>query len=247
MGDHPILFSGHLVRAILDGRKTVTRRPVRESGHCQDADAWCWDPDRGMWESGIEADHGMYGHGEWVKCPFGRPGDRLWVRETWATCAAVSPSTDAPLPVTNGDRLIEEPTTWVDEKGRTRWRYDGKVVVYRATTEVEFCDGDGFMGDNADRSDMPRWRPSIHMPRWASRLTLEVLDVRVERLQSITEEDAAAEGMDGDCPIGHIPAYQKGPLAYHFAQSWDAIYGKGPHAWDANPWVWRVEFRKVEP
>jgi hypothetical protein len=92
-----------------------------------------------------------------------------------------------------------------------------------------------------------RWRPSIHMPRWASRITLEITGIRVERVQEIGEEEARAEGCDGDCPIGYIPAYQRAPLAYHFAQLWDQINGKRPGcSWNDNPWVWAISFRRVE-
>jgi hypothetical protein len=86
--------------------------------------------------------------------------------------------------------------------------------------------------------------PSIHMPRWASRITLEITDLRVERLQDISEEDAKAEGVPLDCPIGHIPAYKKAPYSYCFAQLWESVYGAG--SWDANPWVWAISFKKVE-
>jgi hypothetical protein len=86
--------------------------------------------------------------------------------------------------------------------------------------------------------------PSIHMPRWASRITLEITDLRVERLQDISEEDAKAEGVPLDCPIGNIKAYQKAPYSYCFAQLWESINGEG--SWDANPWVWVISFKKVE-
>lgn len=90
-----------------------------------------------------------------------------------------------------------------------------------------------------------RWRPSIHMPRWASRLTLEIAGVRAERVQEIGEADAKAEGCDGDCPIGYIPAYEKAPFAYHYAQLWDSINAARGFPWSSNPFVWVVTFKII--
>jgi hypothetical protein len=141
-------------------------------------------------------------------------GDRLWVRETFARLLAVSPATGEPLPIGPGERLIEAPTSWIDANGSRRWHYDGEVIAYRANSDIAFCDGDGFSGEMATRSDMPTWRPSIFMRRAESRITLDVVSVRVERLQDITPDDATAEGL--------------------------------VQLWASNPWVWRVEFRRVE-
>ena len=129
---------------------------------------------------------------------------------------------DLPLPCPYGqpgDTLIVKET----------WQYNPYGgIVYRAGSGIVDCDGRG-------------WRPSTNMPRWASRLTLRLLDVRVERLQDITEEDAEAEGCDGDCGIGYIPAYQAGPCQYQFAQLWDTINGK-KYPWEGNWWVWVLIF-----
>jgi hypothetical protein len=174
MKERPILFSGPMVRAILDGRKTQTRRAIRPPM-----------PWRDGWGVGL---------GEY-NCPYGQPGDRLWVRETWA------------------------PKQW--EKG----------ACYRAT------------GDLLDTGHC-QWRPSIHMPRWASRITLEVIGVRVERLQDISEADAEAEGceplpMCGGPEVGGYNCYQSG-----FELLWGSINGKlAP--WSSNPWVWVVEFQRI--
>ena len=175
----PILFGGPTVRAILDGRKTVTRRVValRTS----------------------------------KRCPYGAPGGRLWVREAWAVAPELddySPSHLASLPDLS------------------------RVVCYRA-------DGENILG-----ADLGRWRSSIHMPWWASRLDLEVVDVRPERLHDITDEDALAEGVDW----GETTPAPGGPCApaEAFARLWDEINGKRPGcAWRDDPWVWRVAFRRV--
>lgn len=197
MRERPILFSAPMVRAILAGNKTQTRRAIKLPAQIGDEyGAACWEkakppqyaPDIATF---VDMAHPTESYPWIVKCPYGVPGDRLWVRETWVEVCAVSPASDAPNEW--GDRpfkRIEEPTP-----SGNRWHYDGRDVVWRADGPVEFCDGDGFSNESADRDDMPRWRPSIHMPRWASRLTLEIESVRVERVQDISEADAVAEGM----------------------------------------------------
>ena len=195
MTERPILFSGPMVRAILEGRKTQTRRVVKPQPELQLKSArWmrCADEQHALF---TQHDGELCGQmASTRKCPYGKPGDRLWVRETWAhrrwMLGDASPS----------------PTT-----------------VYRA--------------DGEDLKGCDRWRPSIHMPRWASRITLEVVGVRVERLQDISEEDAKAEGIEW--VIGYRSRI---PL---FSALWERI--NGPGSWDANPWVWVVEFRRVSP
>lgn len=176
MKDHPILFSGPLVRAILSGKKTQTRRLI--SGRAL---------------AMIERDS----H-EILPCPYGQPGDRLWVREAWG----------------------------YDQDGP----HSGPVLF------------------RADRDDPGiRWRPSIHMPRWASRLSLEVVEVRVQRIQDISEEDAQAEGIH-EHPAAKIMLDAKGTHVGAFLMAWNAINGKRPGgSWEANPWVWAVSFRRVQP
>lgn len=196
MTERPILFSGPLVRAILDGRKTVTRRAFA-TGH----GAPCGDdyPQYPIRELRGRSWHVVNADGAGFQEParYGVPGDRLWVRETWC--------------------YISEP----HQPG-------GAVYAYRAD------------GGEAERilSDVRAWRPSIHMPRAAARLFLDVVDVRVERLHDITEEEAQAEGVP---PIprtdGTDPRYRAS-----FAGIWDGIYG----TWDANPWVWRIAFRVLK-
>jgi hypothetical protein len=188
-----------MVRAILDGRKSMTRRvvkpqPIRKRG------GWIWPVDGPGWEV-MWSDSSTLHELELPRhCPYGRPGDRLYVRETWAE--TYNQSTD-------------EEVLW--------YRADQQDDLFRAECERA--------GQEA------RWRPSIHMPRWASRLTLEIADVRVERLQAITEEDAAAEG------IGRKSDSRR----EWFARLWDSLNKQCGHSWDANPYVWALSFRRVDP
>ncbi len=160
----PILFSAPMVRAILAGSKTQTRRPVKGT-----AAEWLYEQTFDPEFVAAEENH---------LCPYGQPGDQLWVRETW---------------------MLD---------GSTR------EYVYRA--------------DPAAERLLVHWRPSIHMPRAASRLMLVVTGVRIERLHAISEADASAEGVDS---------------RESYRTLWDEINGAG--AWDANPWVWVVEFKRA--
>ena len=193
MKERPILFSGPMVRAILDGRKTQTRRPIRSLRHPY---GHLLGPEGVAREFNAKT--------ESIRCPLGQPGDRLWVRETW-----------------------------------TKTQF-GKAV-YKADSK----DSDGFVWPSvaADVDDV-LWRPSIHMPRWASRITLEITRVWVERVQDITEEDAMKEGcireLKPDGSVGWGAGLVEARDA--FRDLWQSIYG----TWDANPWVWAVEFRRTK-
>ncbi len=195
MKELPIRFSGPMVKAILDGSKTQTRRVVKQDRDglldCKPTPAW-----DAFWQC--------------VACPYGKPGDRLWVRETFG----------------------------IDDE-------DGTVLY--------FADPD--TAQNAEHARIcedryPRRRPSIHMPRWASRILLEITDVRVERVQDISEADAQAEGIEyserfeGYC-IGMAEHYHSHDPRLSYASLWESI--NGPDSWAANPWVWVVEFRRIEP
>jgi len=185
MKEQPILFSAPMVRAILDGRKTQTRRIVK--GDITTIGSM--DYLNGQPLEGCSATLGQ--------CPFGVPGDRLWVRETW-------------------------------RQGNTR-------VLYRT--------------DDVCPSQV-RWRPSIHMPRWASRITLEITDVRVQRLQEISDEDALAEGLRSDGSLGAQCSVElTGHRTHHdspkecFRLLWESIHGPG--SWDVNHFVWVIVFRRI--
>ena len=196
MKEHPILFSTESVKAILDGRKTQTRRvikpqPIAEcvslylSGdgylsaiHPQDFHGWFYATDK---------------KGRKIICPYGQVGDRLWVRETFHTT-------------------------------ETR-----RFLFYKADADMVLPSGS------------LKWRPSIFMPRWASRITLEIIGVRVERLQEITIPDIEAEGLY----VRHIRPDHYGDRIC-FAQLWDSLNAKRGYGWSNNPWVWCISFRKIE-
>lgn len=215
--ERPILFSGEMVRAILDGRKTQTRRVVKP----QFDKTWGRGVRRGDDAYSVHVDI-MEDSGEWkwIKCPYGKPGDRLWVRENgWEP---------------------PETTPYMIQMGADTW----PNYMY---------DADG--GDDGEWCKENGWkrRPSIHMPRWASRLTLEVTEVRVERVQEISEEDANAEGIVCKWiqrgPAGDLSQRcdRYGNTATKlFEQLWDSINGT-KHPWASNPWVWVVSFKRVEP
>ena len=180
MKEHPILFSTPMVKAILEGRKTMTRRVVKpqpenklQGYYLNGAYAWR-DPELNLDE---------YPYGNYTSCPYGQVGDRLWVRETWHQDTGLA----------------------------------GRAIHYKA-------DGEAYL-----------WKPSIFMPRRFSRITLEITNIRVERLQEITAGDCAKEGSymatDKDDEGG-------------FVNLWDSINSK-TFPWSENPWVWVIEFEKV--
>ncbi|WP_339506318.1 hypothetical protein [Pseudomonas sp. EA_15y_Pfl1_P102] len=215
--ERPILFSAPMVRAILEGRKTVTRRVCKPQPSAN-AHTTCasGNPMGAWWETGKDI----------IRCPYGKPGDRLWVRETWYC---------------DHFEVMRGPYLKPDDLDIREALEDG-TLVYAADGLTPY------------EQDQPTWKPSIHMPRWASRILLEVTDVRVERLQDITEEQAKAEGVrlmrDGcDTWVG-----REGPgnlvtpwltAKEAFSDLWNSI--NGPHAWEANPWVWCVNFKRVTP
>lgn len=211
MVERPILFSTPMVRAILDGLKTMTRRVVNPQPHSsveqmlsyhhpKDDVAFCaW----GWWDGAIVENSDRV-------CPYGKVGDRLWVRETFA----IVPRTA--YRCSDGVHQTLRPDD------------DHDAAIYRA-------------GWARSRSGF-YWRPSIHMPRWASRLTLEITRVRIERLQGIGDDDAKAEGSDRYLLPVH-PDCENKRYAIGFQQLWESINGRG--SWAANPWVWVVEFKRV--
>ena len=215
MKERPIIFSAPMVRAILEGRKTVTRRVVKPQpspGH--EWAGWCVssttkaDEGKAVWAVG-RSPYLIDAHR--VRCPYGQPGDRLWVRETHA----IVPRTA--YRCSEGVQQVLRP-------------YDvNDAAIFR----------EGF-----DRcSGGIRWRPSIHMPRWASRITLEITGVRVERLQDITEDDALAEGVDPANEPSELRWQHYAPHAVAFRNLWESINGAG--SWGDNPFVWVVEFKRV--
>lgn len=239
MTDRPILFSGPMVRAILAGQKTQTRRVVKPAGALL---AMSWSPlhpERGLrvtTRTGKHSTHTGPVSEALSACPYGQPGDRLWVRETYALSH-------------------RDDNTEATPKDRDAWDWP---PVYRADGEDQGGGWTRRMPSGVERWIAPPWRPSIHMPRWASRLTLEVTSVRVERLHDITEDDARAEGVDWSRPepygekwdddredpreVGYPPAGASFARD-NFRRLWSSI--NGPESWAANPWVWVVGFRRV--
>lgn len=208
--ERPILFSGAMVRAIIEGRKTQTRRIVKFGKDIKLHDVAGPYVEVGYTHSGATIANHRDTQYFLAHCPYGKPGDRLWVREAWG-----APYCDRPG-VPDGRRPVL-----------------GDDIRYRADLDQEYQWSDG---------SMP-WRPSIHMPRWASRITLEVVSVRVERLNAISEEDAWAEGIQVRfCEAGKPCTCESNPVG-EYADLWESINGDG--AWNANPWVWVVEFRRV--
>lgn len=229
MKERPILFSAPMVRAILDGRKTQTRRVIKPQPRhdlfevCNFHKS-CVDRNGNLYPS-IKEYFGICDiDGDWsVKCPFGTVGDRLWVRET-AKATATEEGIDC-IQYMADDHCRQ---IMVSEYGP--WR---KMRSYSC--------------------GHARAVPSIHMPRWASRINLEVAGIRVERLNEISPKDAIAEGCmpSSGSGLGTPENFREaarlvgGPYPRGiFAMLWESI--NGPGSWAANPWVWVVEFRRVE-
>jgi hypothetical protein len=231
MKTRPIIFSGESVRAIFSGVKTQTRRIVKPHPYIV-----CGEGGKAF-TSGLmpgtfayrDSDNGLNKYG---RCPYGVPGERLWVRETWNHAER-----------TGYDAAPNDGRPGFDESDPDAYNFG--PCWYRATDEVLIEGG---------------WKPSIFMPRAASRITLEIVSVRVERLQEISEEDAIAEGYrevrcstcrgSGTHPYGHPCRCGDGyaetqtPPKEWYRQLWETIHGAG--SWDLNPWVWVVEFERVE-
>lgn len=204
MKERPILFSGPMVRAILEGRKTVTRRVMKPMPKNAGGQYTGW----------VLPEHR-------TDCPHGQPGDRLWVRETFALVGNVDPG----------------------------------YLTYRATYPrcllSRYPDLENIPAELSDVGE--RWRPSIHMPRWASRILLEITAVRVERLQDISEEQAVAEGVDRPENIRDVDVWEGSEREIfnamnqpreRFSRLWADI--NGPESWENNPWVWVVEFKRID-
>lgn len=216
MKEYPILFKDFLVRKILEGKKTQTRRlgdfhgADRVYWHKGYTHSWKGKPAEPYvgWVAEVFALNGLLLP---IKCPYGVPGDRLWVRQAWGV---------------PGDQSVAFERSEREWK-RGLWPTDPPTVHCRADFQaaVPWL----HMG----------WRPSIHMPRWASRLTLEIAEVRVQRARDISDEDIRAEGFEW-------PARDPGGLRGAFAASWNRINAERPGgSWMENPWVWALTFRRL--
>ncbi|MED5757828.1 hypothetical protein VZ191_05530 [Enterobacter roggenkampii] len=221
MAERGMIFNAEMVRAILDGRKTQTRRimkvqPVLNGNFYEVFGAG--------WSKGIKSVPAVPGHSLSTKCPFGTVGDRIWVREAFRVMGCAT---------------------------------DVARLMYKASERNSFTESTRTVPvASCTKQPSQKWTPSIHMPRWASRITLEITDVRVERLNSIIEDDAAAEGVGSAIWFAAtgVPEDEWSSLGEHgaerashintFATLWESIYGA--ESWQANPWVWVIEFRRVE-
>jgi len=241
--ERPILMNADMVRPVLAGRKRQTRRPILLDEFQQsttDGYDFAFRDSNGGWNDVRLTDMLNPPSKKFPgACPFGKVGDRLWVRETWKphcddeiwTCVKY-----------RADGVCIKPTRWTDDEGA-------------------WCEG---------QEVTTQWRPSIHMPRWASRITLEITDVRVQRVQDISEEDAKAEGCIMEQPVDpgtwvcpkcngegvhgavgenlgymEVDCVQCDTPIKRFRNIWDSIYANGPFAWDASPWVWALTFKRV--
>lgn len=231
----PIIFSGPMVNAILKGPKTQTRRVIRiqppmgcvYSINGAQSHALCHAEgpitDKTLW-----VPPGAKSKDHRIRCPFGQPGDRLWVRETW--CPLDYPE--------HAQSHVLPKGAWV--LGDTQ----RNGVAYRATSVNTNGEEDG--ESKRCREEMGyKWKPSIHMPRWACRLTLKVTQVRVERLQQISEQDALAEGIESHPMVDAALEPRENRLSVGqilFSQIWDSLNLKRGFGWDTNCWVWVVSF-----
>lgn len=223
MTDRPILFSGAMVRALLAGTKTQTRRVVKPQPRRVDGGVPFGDaPQWARAEPGTAMMH----------CPYGKRGEKLWVKETWRIGAWDENEGAFAIDYCDGpDKTWRKtPETPEGEDLFNRLWYQSTDELWAKGVKP---DPEGNYHWQPGESPL-RWRPSIHMPRWASRITLEITGVRVERLQDISEADAQAEGAYTDPAC---PAYDT------YRDVWEQI--NGPGSWAANPWVWVVEFRRL--
>lgn len=225
MKERPILFSGPMVRAILEGRKTQTRRILKPQP--------CELPDFNIGGLSINIHGSVYGAFSpdcpRKTCPHGQPGDRLWVRETIESLGGWTEWDDKQKGFLNADSTYSRIRYLAD--GNESKVFGKKPLVYRGLHLQKI--------------------PSIHMPRWASRITLEITGIRVERLQEIDEEDAVAEGIEFTgffgCNVWNNYLVDgenfPGEPIESYRTLWESINGTG--SWDANPWVWVVGFKRV--
>lgn len=235
--EKPILFSAPMIKAILAGKKTQTRRIMNPQPTGDASKKWP-DPDR--WALSFPKGRTMLSLEEAsIACPYGGRGGALWVRETWYcddytagdfTAARVGYVGKGP----SDAEIIE------------KWK---SSLDFRATHDCRSYEAGCPCADEDGRSG---WRPSIFMPRWASRITLKIVEVRAERLMAITDQDAFAEGVTPATPDGYVFGPDDGKTNPStsprdaFMRGWDLINAERA-AWATNPWVWVVSFKDVSP
>ena len=203
--ERPIIFKGEMVRAILEGRKTQTRRLIKPQPEivgdhvitCLHWKGENYGSIRGNAQDAMK-----------TQSPYGQVGDRLWVRETWA-------------------------------------KYPNAMrIAYKAdmTAHIRTLVPDAFLPQPV--TDIPKWKPSIHMPRWASRITLEITEVRVERVQEINAHDAVVEGIFWGVSLCQSDTGYDKAVIDKFHELWDSIHGS--NAWERNDWVWVISFKRIQ-
>ena len=233
MKERPILMNAEMVRATLDGRKTQTRRVVKKQ------------PSGSKWKSTIDLlgkiAKAIFIHdvdkdsaiSRTVKCPYGKVGDRLWVRETWQPCG--------PWDCLDGMHI--------------RLKADRSLFKPLNPPSPFLLENDG--RDGLGKDGKQKWRPSIFMPRWASRINLEITDIRVERVQDIDEMGALEEGtpteyfkkVHGTYKESHQTTtgeFISGSARDAFSRLWDSINAARGYSWESNPWVWVIDFKVIK-
>lgn len=202
MKERPIIFSSEMVRAILNGRKTQTRRVIKGLITPTPDFEYCFHAtNKESWEVGYDHRNGTGEPLRYIKCPYGQPGDRLWVKEAW-----------------------QDEFNYGKEKHKTIYRATDRGIVFGGLELISI-----------------KWKSPRFMPRLASRITLEIVSIRVERVQEISEEDAIAEGISKEAfPIDGL--YFATQL---YAEVWDSLNAKRGYGWDQNPWVWVIEFKRL--
>ena len=242
MKEHPIIMSGNHPTLILDGSKTQTRRLWGLGKINANPDSWFGIPENV--EGNLWRFFNKDGTNLIVKCPYGQVGDRLWVRETWRIESFME---GVPLLFGYKDGQTMEENEYSDTLDYESWY---ERVCIQSTNEAREAHEQGLVHQREDGCYLwdigkspCRWRPSIFMPRWASRILLEnTIDPFPQRLQEITEEDAIAEGCPG------IATHKPYPRQYRdsFIVLWDSLNAKRGYGWETNPWVWCISFVRLK-
>lgn len=202
MKERPITFSTDTIGAILEGRKTQTRRVIKPQ------------PDD---DGGIDGCNTVYDHNIGEFCPHGQVGDHLWCRETWA----------------------------LSLEGKDIPPHYNRLFLYKAGSDLRLIDPSHYEWFDLKEKRGYGWRPSIHMPRWAARITLEITDIRAQRLQQINLEDVKAEGIAGYTFARGCLSNNPPDPRWRFIELWDSINAKRGYGWASNAWVWVISFKGV--
>jgi len=263
----PMIMGAESVRGILEGRKTMTRRVVTPQPP-GDFDIGMYHPigvDRHGEEYPKPERFGIWGDGWDIPCPYGQVGDRIWCKETWGIVTHTFDDNEKVV-----DWVPDRPARKIREMRYGNGYYDGHII-YRADGDAEWN-----AGDDPSIETKTCWESPLYMPRLASRLTLEITGIRVERLQNITEDEALSEGVISDkdyndragesnlfpCPrcegyrlqeafghdygISEVDCTLCDTINKRFRIIWDSLNAKRGYPWTVNPWVWVIEFRRVE-